>query len=130
MKIKNVKMIEVQEWDELVSKTYGRPYKFQQQDGCKDRGTFSLTVPSEYTDDDAMNDSIQEVVNGDEIGVTFAAWLVRDPKQKLPGADDQEDYCLDLFWSRSFYPDIYTVANDLHDKGLLEAGEYVINIDW
>lgn len=35
MKTKTV--IEVQEWDALVEKTYGRPYKFQQQDGCQSR---------------------------------------------------------------------------------------------
>jgi hypothetical protein len=35
-----------------------------------------------------------------------------------------------MFWERNFYPDTYTVANDLYDKGLIEAGDYIINIDW
>lgn len=124
-------MIDVHDWDELVQKTYGRPYNFQQQDDCKERGTHELTVPDyENVCDQDMHDSIPEVVNGDEMGVKFAVWLARDPKQKLPGPDDQADYCLDLFWERNFYPDVQTVANDLYEKGLLEAGEYVIDIDW
>ena len=45
MKTKTV--IEVQEWDALVEKTYGRKYKLQQQDGCRSRGTLEITVPAE-----------------------------------------------------------------------------------
>lgn len=122
-------MIEVQDWDKLVEETYGRPYSFQQQDGCQPRGTHEFTVPDEAYDED-MNDSIPEEVNGDEMGVKMAVWLARDPKQKLSDPDDQADYCLSLFWERNFYPDFQTVANDLHAKGLLEAGDYTINIDW
>lgn len=35
-----------------------------------------------------------------------------------------------MWWVRNFYPDVNMVANDLYEKGLLEAGEYLINIDW
>jgi hypothetical protein len=35
-----------------------------------------------------------------------------------------------MFWDRNFYPNVQMVANDLHKKGLLEAGEYSIRIDW
>lgn len=35
IKTKSVKIIEVNDFDNLVSKTYGRTYSFQQQDGCK-----------------------------------------------------------------------------------------------
>lgn len=35
----------MQDWDNLVEETYGKPYMFQQQDGCKDRGTEHITVP-------------------------------------------------------------------------------------
>jgi hypothetical protein len=128
MKYKNVKVIELRDWDNLVQQTYGRPYDFQQQYGCQSRGKFNITIPSEETEDEDMNDSIPEVVNGDEMGVKFDVWLARDPKQ--PIRNQQFDFELDLFWSRNFYPDIYTVANDLHKKGLIEAGEYVIDIDW
>ena len=130
MKFKQVQMIEVQEWDQLVEETYGRIYSFQQQDGCKDRGVENLTVPVQHPWD-YENDTIPEKVNGDEMGVSFKAWLERDPKQKInsDGARDRE-LCLNLFWKRNFYPSIGMIANDLHSKGLLPAGEYGINIDW
>lgn len=128
MKIRTVKMIEVFDWDELVQKTYGRPYSFQQQNGCQSRGIHEFTVPDpDEAYDEEMNDDIPEVVNGDEMGVKFAVWLARDPQQRLPERDDT--FGLTLWWERNFYPDFQTVANDLHAKGLLEAGEYTINID-
>lgn len=128
MKIRTEKMIDVSEWDKLISETYGRPYTFQQQDDCRSRGIFRLTVPAEA--DDYENESVPEKVNHPEMGVSFAAWLARDPKQKLSDPTAQEDYCLDLWWGRNFYPDVQMVANDLHAKGLLEAGSYTIDIDW
>ncbi len=128
MKVKKVNFIDVDDWDDIVVKTYKRPYSFQQQDGCKSRGIVEITVPERA--DDYKNDTIPEVVNGNEMGVSFAAWLARDPKKKLPGKDDQDSFSLELFWHRSFYPNIQMVANDLHAKGLLNAGDYTINIDW
>lgn len=122
------KLVTVNAWDRLVSTTYGRPYSFQQQEGCKSRGTHHFEVPEEAEDFEKV--TIPEVVNGPEMGVSFAAWLARDPKQKLANPKSQEDYCLTLWWHRNFYPDIQMVANDLHAKGLLDAGEYVIDIDW
>ena len=121
-------MIDESDWNELVEKTYGRTYDFQQQDGCKDRGVFNLTVPSKETND-FENDAVPEVVNHCEMGVSFAAWLVRDPKKPLP-YERLEDFSLDLWWRRNFYPSIEMVANDLYAKGLLKAGKYSINIDW
>ena len=128
--VKNVKMIDVGAWDKLVSNTYGRPYSFQQQDGCQSRGTRNLTVPSKWAqeEDDDMYDSIKEKVNGNEMGVKFKVWLERDPKKPIPG--QTADYQLGLFWDRNFYPSIEMVANDLHEKGILEKGNYVIDIDW
>jgi hypothetical protein len=131
LKYKNTKVIEVGDWDDLVEKTYGRPYSFQQQDGCQSRGTVNITIPDgldEEEEYDYDNDTIPEVVNGDEMGVKFEAWLARDPKQKLK--DDNNDFSLELFWARNFYPNLQIVANDLYKKGLIEADDYVINIDW
>jgi len=127
--IKQVNMIECGDWDALVSKTYGRPYCFQQQYDCQPRGTFPLTVPEEA--DDFENTTLPEEVNHSEQGVSFAAWLARDPAQKLDTDDkwDREEG-LSLWWYRNFYPTIQMVANDLNAKGLLPAGDYVINIDW
>jgi len=126
--IKNVKMIEVSDWDDLVQRTYKRDYNFQQQDDCKSRGVFNLKIPSDYTEDEEMNEEIPEIVNGEIMGVKFKNWLARDPKKPIP--KQTQDYELKLFWMRNFYPCVYEVANDLHKKGLIEAGEYKINIDW
>lgn len=119
-------MIEVSDWDELVVKTYSRSYKLQQQDGCQSRGVVHLSVPAQEFDRE--NGSVPEIVNHDEMGVTFEAWLGRDPKKPL--ADGRTDYALGLWWDRNFYPDISMVANDLYKKGLLNSGKYTINIDW
>lgn len=126
--MKTKQVIELSEWDTLVEETYGRPYSFQQQDGCQSRGTVEITVPSEASDYE--RDSIPEEVNHETMGVSLKAWLARDPKQKLTDPESQEAYCLQLWWERNFYPDIQMVANDLHAKGLLEAGEHTILIDW
>lgn len=127
LKFKTERVVDISDWDDLVIKIYNRPYSFQQQDGCKSRGTFDLTVPCHGNDYE--NDTVPEIVNHPDIGVSFSAWLQRDPKQLLTGVGDGSDYELILWWERNFYPDIQMVANDLHLKGLLNAGEYMINID-
>lgn len=120
------KLIDVQDWDALVTETYGRPYSFQQQDGCKDRDLVRITIPEEGCDFE--NDAVPEIVNGDEMGVSFKAWLARDPKTPLKDRDDT--FGLTLWWERNFYPDVQMIANDLYERGLIEAGDYMINIDW
>jgi hypothetical protein len=129
IRVQNKQVIDVGDWDNLVKETYGRPYNFQQQDGCKDRGNVSIKIP--YDADDYKNSSVPEKVNGNKMGVSFAAWLARDPNQKLITDDKWDhDHGLDLFWSRNFYPDVQMVANDLHAKGLIPAGDYIIDINW
>lgn len=127
LKYTTKKVIEVQDWDKLVQETYNKPYMFQQQEGCQSRGVVNITIPSESYEEE-MNDSIPEVINGEEIGVKFDVWLERDPKE-WNGKEENKRF-INLFWQKNFYPDIQTVANDLHKKGLIEAGEYTINIDW
>jgi hypothetical protein len=136
LKSRNVKMIEVSDWDNLVTETYGKPYSFQQQNGCQSRGIYNLTVPSEYSNDEEMNDEIPFEINGEEMGVKFQVWLdtsVEEVNQKfeeITGKPESYSNQNDLFWDRNFYPDIETVANDLYKRGLIEAGDYSINIDW
>lgn len=122
------KLVELVDWDKLVTETYKRPYSLQQQEGGMGRGTFELTVPCEA--DDYDRETIPEIVNGPIMGVKFSAWLARDPTLPLPNPDDQYSWSLTLWWERNFYPSISMVANDLHARGLLDAGEYLINIDW
>ena len=125
-------MIDVSDWDDLVRETYGRPYSFQQQEGCRSRGVERIRIPEKAYDYET--ETIPEVVNGEEMGVSFAAWLARDPKQYLEPTGEEFEEVLDAFlkmwWERNFYPDVQMVANDLHAKGLIEEGEYLINIDW
>lgn len=130
--MKNIKMFDLSEWDNLVQHTYKRVYAFQQQGGCQDRGLFKFTVPD--LADDYENDTVPEVVNHDEMGVSFKAWRRRDPKAPLDGngeVDKLEDqWAINLWWERNFYPNFQTVANDLHQRGLLPAGNYGIDINW
>ena len=129
IKFEEKKVISVQDWDKLVEETYSRPYNLQQQDNCMDRQRISITIPLEDNlYEEEMNDSIPEVVNGQEMGVKFNVWLDRDPEQKLKGQN--YDWELRLFWERNFYPLLDSVVNDLYKKGLLEQGEYEIDIDW
>lgn len=117
--------ISSENWDEIVINTYNKYYEFQQQEGCKDKGTFKLEVPSKYTRDNEMHNSIPEVVNGELMGVKFDIWLKRDINQ---GLENKKDF-IDLFWCRNFYPDIYTLANDLYKRGIIEEGIYIIGIE-
>jgi len=119
-------IIALKEWDELVIDTYGKPYSFQQQDGCKPKGTFWLSIPKLASDYE--HTSLPEEINGYRKGVSFATWLDRHPKAWNGKAADE--LYIDLFWNRNFYPNVQMIANDLYEKGLIEAGEYVIKIDW
>lgn len=130
LRINTVQIISLQDWNKFVEEVYCRPYDFQQQDGCRKRGTYHLTV-SESTEDkpyDFENDTVPEVVNGPKKGVSFKAWLARDPK--LPLQHMTTSWDLGIWWERNFYPSIEMVAVDLHQKGLLAAGKYIIVIDW
>ena len=127
MNVKNVKMIDALDWDKLVTKTYKKPYTFQQQDGCKIRGVFEITIPVVYPHDYG-NDTVPEAVNHVEMGVSFRAWLERDPKK--PVKTFEYAYQNVIWWERNFYPHIEILANDLYKKRLIEAGDYLINIDW
>ena len=150
MNIKIIKQIDVQEWDKLVRKTYNKNYSLQQQEGCKSRGVEIITTDIIVEEYDYENDTIPEVINGDEMGVSFKAWLEKDPNAPLNPSKEELYSCnyywgktpkdeeewkkdkshIDLFWKRNFYPDPNVIAVDLCKKGLLEPGEYQIKIDW
>lgn len=131
IKTRTEKVIDVDEWDQLVIDTYGRPYSFQQQDGCKERQRVRITIPDEAYDYE--NDTVPEIVNHEDMGVSFKAWLERNPEQLLnelrPDWDTGKN-SLRLWWGRNFYPDVQMIANSLYQMELIEAGDYVIDIDW
>jgi hypothetical protein len=126
LKIQTKQVIDVGDWDNLVESTYSKPYNFQQQDDCKERQQVDIKIPNKAYDYE--KDSVPDVINGGDMGVSFAAWLARDPKE-WNGAKEDSRF-VNMFWERNFYPDVQMIANDLHAKGLIPAGEYVINIDW
>ncbi len=132
IKYNTKKTIELQEWDKIVRETYGKVYSFQQQDGCQGRGNYTLSVSKEKIDDSDMPESVPENVNHPDMCVRFSSWLARDPKQPLSneGKDGVVQWMIDLWWQRNFYPSVEVIANDLCRKGLIEEGEYTINIDW
>ena len=129
--MKSVNIMDVSEWDTLVKKTYGKHYSFQQQEGCRDRGVMYFNVPEEYPED-FEKDSVPEEVNHEEMGVSFRAWLDRDPKEPLASKERDSNYtwCLNMWWERNFYPDAQMLVNDLHAKGLLPSGEFGIDVNW
>lgn len=131
-------------WDEFVTEVYGKPYCLQQQNGCYPNGTTkSFTVDPKEVGVPANPDywvnprdycfelkSLYELSNSGRKarGVGIDAWLARDPKEPLPG--QEYDHDLKFFWQRNFYPEFDDVVTDLIAKGLLEPGEYIIDISW
>lgn len=132
MKSKKVNLITVEDWDEFVQSVYGRPYSFQQQDGCKERGTYQFTVPSHFGAWDYPATDIPETLSAEECGVPFRVWLERDPAKRIEGDDfsGNDDFSTRLWWYRNFYPDISMIIGDLAEKGKLADGDYLIDIDW
>lgn len=138
------KIIELCDWDDLVIETYKRPYSLQQQYGCLDKHSFvRIEVPNEFTEESTHNEfgytiheNIPELINGKEMCVKLSTWLSKNPDDKINDPsyagkaifDDQ--YLIETFWHRNFYPDINILANDLYKKGLLKKGKYTILIDW
>tara|TARA_R110001606_G_scaffold196904_1_gene344426 strand:+ start:493 stop:894 length:402 start_codon:yes stop_codon:yes gene_type:complete len=129
IKYTSVRTIDLEEWDGFVEETYGRPYSFQQQDGCKGRGIHTFDVPSARPYD-YKNDTVTEEASHADMGVSFKAWLERDPKQAIPPKGNYTFHLTPMWWARNFYPSVDMVINDLYAKGLIEAGNYHINIDW
>ena len=121
---KNVKLISVQDWDALVTEVYGKPYNYQQQDGCKERGISWNECPCESCDYNTTAIPIQ--VNGEKMGVSFKTWL--DTPADEPWFT--KDYKNIMCWDRNFYPEVGMIINDLHEKGILPEGDFGIEIDW
>lgn len=101
MNIQRVNMISVQDWDHLVQKTYNKHYKFQQQNGCQERGIFNISIPCIYTEDDEMNDEIPFKINGSKMGVKFEVWLNANPEQHKKD-NNWDDFAIHLFLVKKF----------------------------
>lgn len=124
IKYELIKLIEDSDFDKLIEETYGKPYCFQQQDGCKDRGVHRFSVPHEPWGEYPKEIEIE--INGSEMGIDFDTWVNHDINDKFFG----EKWRNDLFYERNFYPEFWKLVNDLYARGLIEKGSYVLNIDW
>ena len=117
---RNVNLISVQDWDELVTRVYGKPYKFQQQDGIRGRGVYWQECPVNNPED--YKNDIEDIdlnLSGFKEGVSFKSWL------ETPESDFRV-----LRWYRDKYPCIDMIINDLHEKGFIPEGDFGIEIDW
>lgn len=129
MKIETIKQISLQDWNELIENTYGKPYNFQQQDGCKPRGIETIETNSKWAED-FENTEIPFEINGEEMGVSLETWLNTSPEDTAKHFNPEFEWENELFWERNFYPEPNILATDLCKRGLLEKGEYQIKIDW
>jgi hypothetical protein len=121
-----IKQIDDSNLTKVVQKEYGKPYCFQQQDGCQPRGTRHMSG-SGFTYDCEEFNSITEAIKEDAYGVSFEDWLAADPNDPIFG---EEVWEREMTFQRNVYPRLEYLINDIHAKGLIEAGEYQILIDW
>jgi hypothetical protein len=136
--MKKMNVFDMYEWDDLVEQTYKKPYCVQQQFGCLDRGHLKLVVPNpeevEFVESEALDWADENLNANDTCGVKFPVWLARDPSTPIKNKGDLHwkdiDFVTELWWHRVFFPRPETVAQDLYERGILEAGEYLILIDW
>lgn len=130
------KVVEDYHWNAFVESVFGKEpntYNFQQQNGCRDRGLYLVRVfPSEedlLDEQELLDEEISYKVNGygEMFGVSLKTWLntsKEDTKSKVG-----KDYLNDLFWARHFYPTIEELVAYLYKLGLLEEGDFYIEID-
>lgn len=119
--------LDVREWDELVQKHYGKPYDFQQQDGCKERQIVELEVPDPNAEDFDFQEELTSTALAGIEGVSFDQWENTDSSETFGEANP---WYVEILWDRNFYPHVSMIVNDLHSKGILPEGKYMIDIDW
>ncbi len=68
------------------------------------------------------------IIGVQEMGVSFETWKNTPRDAFLEELKDE--WRSDLFWERNFYPHFSMIVKDLYERGILEEGEYGIDIDW
>jgi len=131
MKVSTIRMVYVDDFNQFVTETYGRPYNFQQQEDRREKELLWIEVPTEKPVDEFAGKDIPKDYSTKEMRVDFDIWVARDPKEQIKCPPDREDrsWTLLLWWERNFYPDINMILWDLYNRGLIESGEYYINMD-
>ena len=125
------------DWNKFITEVYGKPYNFQQQDGCRSRGVYDFSLPFDFELYDEEEDFLDFVdrtdFNKNQSCVKFSVWKdekvkYKDPDKTVFYQDEYEDER--LYWVRAFYPNLYTLLDDLYKKGLLEDGDYELVVSW
>lgn len=122
LKYRTEKVVDSFDLDRLVQDTYGKGFCYQQQDGCKSKGSEVWDIPTKFSG--VHLDVKPEDVKNTTYGTTFKTWLESDLYEHFPNKE------VGLKYERNFYPPLGDVLNDLHSKGLIEEGRYRIVIDW
>ena len=118
------------EWDRFVKQVYDRPYTFQQQDGCRQRGVSYFTAtPGQYEFVEHMEPVPTGPIEGIRscFGVSLEEWVGRSPEAAF---DPDRPNRTGTYWERNYYPPIDELASDLCEKGLIAPGRYVLLVDW
>ncbi|WP_040828909.1 hypothetical protein [Nocardia jiangxiensis] len=114
---KTVTLINERDFSALVTKTYQRPYSFQQQGNMMGQDTiheFSLPLEYEFDDDDDYGWN----------GPSLLEWCT------APLGEFEYKWQRDMHWHREYYPEFEAVITDLYARGLIPAGDYALHISW
>lgn len=121
LKYANVRYVDHLNFNDLVKDTYNKIYSLQQTYGGWDRQSFNFTA----TKNGKFAEGLPTKINEDDWGegIDFKTWL-NTPCPKNCSFSEE------LFWERNFHPYFDDLVLDLCQKGLIEEGDYVMNIDW
>ena len=113
MNIKEVKLIWEHELNELITATYGRPYNYGRWQEMGQDTMTQVTVPEEADEPwEGGPPSLEE-------------WLAGEPPATLTDA-----WRIEQWWQTEYCPELQVVVNDLHARGLMPAGDYVMHVWW
>lgn len=99
-------MISDHDCDKLITATYKKPYGFQQQAGCRDRGTYEFSLPLDCEPEEYELDleDVPATLKTYAMQTTFAKWLERSAEEPLSSETSQGNSAIELWWQRHFYP--------------------------
>lgn len=146
LKVVTKQIIDESDFSKLVSDTYGRPYRLQQQEPLMNQDSYMpIQVPNDWHAADKdharlrkwIEENPPQYVDGQEPTYpSFKEWLDRDANAYVGGRDmyegwgDPGGFWYTLWWERAFFPPLGEVIDDLHKRGLLDEGEYLIHAWW
>ena len=134
--IKSWQVIDEQEFSEMVSELYGRPYSLQQaeelgQDSIRQVDSEDEVSEEEQQAFEAWRD--RELNNVPNSRYEFYKELhERDPATYplLPATLSEGEIGWDTWWEREFSPPLQPLINDLCERGKLPRGRYRMHVQW